>query len=195
MTAYPDSSSLADHTIIDRIRAGDRVTFDAWYVANREPLEIFAYYYLKSRDLAEEIVQDVFVSIWLGRHHWNVRGSLRAYLYGAVRNEAWNYLRHQRVIERTNVWATGSHATPGMSTPTPLPDEQVVDADDRARLTIAVQRLPPRQREALILRWHEDLSAAEIARIMGIADSVARKLLVKALRNLRAMWDEQTPEV
>ena len=70
------------------VRAGEPAAFEALFHAYHAPLCTFAHRYLGARDLAEEIVQEVFLFVWERRETWDVRTSVRSYLFTAVRNAA-----------------------------------------------------------------------------------------------------------
>src|SRR5213594_4269648 len=83
-----------------RIRAGDLGAFEALYRGYWERLYAFAFRYLRSKEDAEEIVQEVFLRIWRGRAHWVPAGAVRNYLYLAVRNAARDRLERAAVARR-----------------------------------------------------------------------------------------------
>src|SRR5437867_6584755 len=72
----------------DRIRAGDVDAFEALYRTYWQRLYAFAFRYVRSKEDAEEVVQDVFFRIWRGRADWVPAGAVRNYVYCAVRNAA-----------------------------------------------------------------------------------------------------------
>ena len=84
---------------IERIRAGDARAFEALFRAYVDSLCSFAYSYTDSQSAAQEIVQDLFCRLWERRDTLDVPRNVNAYLYGAVRNRAINYLR-TRYVER-----------------------------------------------------------------------------------------------
>ena len=94
--------------LVARIRVGDEGAFESLYLAHHNELWRFAYSYVRSRDVAEELVQDVFLAVWGTRATWEVSTRVRAWLYASVRHLALNHLRHERVVARTidaGTWA------------------------------------------------------------------------------------------
>ena len=89
--------------------------------AYTERLAAYAYSIVTSRETAEEIVQDVFLAIWQRREQWLVRGTLKQYLYGSVRNGALNALKRRR--RGGGLWsrAVTSSEPPAMSVAEPQP--------------------------------------------------------------------------
>ena len=92
--------SLDESELVLRIRAGDESACEALYRAYRGPLWRFAYSYVRSPEVAEELVQEVFLALWRNRGEAGARGCLRTWLYAAIRNQALNHLRHERIVTR-----------------------------------------------------------------------------------------------
>jgi RNA polymerase sigma-70 factor (sigma-E family) len=108
----------------------------------------------------EEIVQDAFVKVW--RRPPDLAGGgdrLPAYLRSAVLNGARSDLR-RRLVERRHLRSVAS--------PVVSPEARPSTSDDD-RVLAALRSLPDRQREVLVLRYHLDLSEAEIAATLGIS--------------------------
>src|SRR5207248_11726469 len=93
-------TSAAELVWVDRIRAGDVDAFEALYRKYWQPLYAFAFRYVRSKEDAEEVVQEVFFRIWRGRADWIPAGAVRNYLYLAVRNAARDRLERAAVARR-----------------------------------------------------------------------------------------------
>jgi len=70
--------------LVPRIRRGDESAFELLYLAHHDELWRFAYAYVRSRDVAEELVQDVFLAVWGTRATWEVNTRVRAWLTSHV---------------------------------------------------------------------------------------------------------------
>src|SRR2546421_8073921 len=90
-----------------RIRTGDAAAFERAFRAYLPALCKFACRYVHSREVAQELVHDVFATLWEERARLSV-GKLKSYLYAAVRNSAISHLRHERVERR---WREQAPAT------------------------------------------------------------------------------------
>ena len=172
--------------LVEAVRAGDEHAFERVFRGHYGSLCAFAITFVRSPETAEEIVQNVFLNIWMNRERWQVRGSLRAYLFGAVRNQALNHLKRGR-LERA--WAE-SAATEGVlelhgSTPDPAMAVEGEEMEDAVRG--AIDRLPPRARMAVQLRWEGELKYAEIAEVMGISVKGVENQLSRAMEALRRL--------
>jgi RNA polymerase sigma-70 factor (sigma-E family) len=125
---------------------------------------------------AEEVVQEAFLRTFSG--WWRVRHPERAqwYLRTCVVNLCRSRLRRRTTEERGNrTWS--------YSEPSPVDDESR-QTDETMMLIGLVAKLPPRQREAVVFRYYEDLPEAEIARILGCAVGTVKSQLAKARATL-----------
>src|SRR5256885_15005888 len=92
-----------------RIRAGDAAAFERAFRTYLPALCKFACRYVHSREVAQELVHDVFATLWEERARLRV-GKLKSYLYAAVHNSAISHLRHERVERR---WRGPAPPPPG----------------------------------------------------------------------------------
>jgi len=132
---------------------------------------------------AEELVQDVFSHIWINRETWSPTTTVRAYLFTAVRNAAYNVVRNDTA--RTKILFTFPGDAPTASVPPIASDARVLSSELRATIAAALDALPDRGREVFRLRRQHALSYAEIATIMGISPKTVQEHMVRALRTLR----------
>jgi RNA polymerase sigma-70 factor (ECF subfamily) len=172
--------------LLARIRAGDDAAFESVFRTHYESLCGFAYRYVRSAEVAEDLVQDVFGALWTGRRGIEIRSSLRAYLYAAVRNRALNSRKHDAVVEG---WERDEAADDvrDLHPHPPQPDELLDRAQIEAQLNAALESLPERCALVMRLRWREQMSHAEISEAVGITVKGVEKQLSRGLRALRAM--------
>ncbi len=135
--------------------------------------------FVYSRDIAEEIVAEVFANFWQGRAYENDIASYPAYLYQAVRYRAYNYLKHE--LNRT-VSLDALHARPDAG---PTPEETLRYNDLSRKIDGLIQDLPPQCRRAFLLSRIEGKKYAEIAPEMNITVSAVERLIGRALARLR----------
>jgi RNA polymerase sigma-70 factor (family 1) len=165
---------------VEAIRAGDGSAFESVFHAYHAPLCALAYRYLGARDLAEEMVQEVFLGIWERRETWEVRSSVKGYLCTAVRNAALSYLRHERVVQRSERDIRNWQA------PSPeRPDLQALEEETVAAVQQAVSRLPDRCRLVFTLHREQGLTYAEVAQVLGISPRTVEVQIGRALKSLR----------
>lgn len=152
-----------------------REAFEALVRANYERLANLAYRYLESDAAAEDAVQEVLLKVWRRREAVNLADPL-PYLYQAVRNECLMALRRRRR------WAMTELDVEHLEAPA---DEGEPAADLQAAITRAVGALPERCRLVYTMHREQDLSYAEIARILGISRKTVENQMGRALRTLR----------
>lgn len=187
MSAFASSAeSSADlpADCVARVRAGDVAAFEALYRAMHAPLHGFASRYLGDQARAEELVQELFLDLWIERASWTVHSSVRAYLFSAARNRALN-VRRRDAVERD--WSTdeGLDDVRILHRPPSRADAEMERAELLERLDRALASLPERCALVMRLRWREQMSYAEIADILGISVKGVENQLGRGLRALR----------
>lgn len=164
-------------------------TFRQLFDAHAEALRRYARRIVRSREAAEDLVQEVFFRLWRGWETVELGPGIRSYLYVATRSHALNYLRHENTETRAR-----AHLFPrGMTGDEPaLPPagERQLEADDITRAIEQVMAaMPPRQREVAALRLRHQLSTAAIAERLGISPRTVEVHIARATKALR----EQLP--
>ena len=192
--------SVAVHSeewnLVARIRGSDEKAFESLYLAHHDELWRFAYTYVRSRDIAEELVQDVFLAVWGSRETWDVHTRVRAWLFASVRHLALNHLRHERIVARTiqvaQAAAGGDAAIEAVAMAAPPMDQLLaIEAEELDNACLqAIGELPDRRRIAMTLRWKHDMSALEIARVIGTTPEAVRTLLTRARADLTALLEQ-----
>jgi RNA polymerase sigma-70 factor (ECF subfamily) len=180
-TAEPDALSETELALVRRVCAGDEAAFEGIFRAYYARLVSFACTNLGSQALAEEMVQEVFLQIWMRRERWVVERSLAAYLFRCVRNRILNARRSLRLESAYAAdlgWQT--EADPSASS-----DEQLHEAEIGAALAHAIAMLPGRPRQVFLLSRRQGLSYAEIADVLGIALKTVEMQMARALAQLR----------
>jgi RNA polymerase sigma-70 factor (ECF subfamily) len=179
---------LTDDELLERVRRRDPSGVEALFRRYHAPLCDFVATLLPSHAAAEDVVQDLFYVMWTESSRWRIHTTVRAYLFAAARNRALKQLRHattvRRVVEAN--WGADSDDAPGMSAPPLPPDVDLESAEAKRRLRDAIDALPERTRLAMTLRWHQEMSHAEIAEAMDISLKGVEKALSSGMVKLRA---------
>lgn len=129
------------------------------------------------QESAEDVVQEVFARLHATLALEQPRNVL-GYLRSAVVNEARSTLRRRRVRRRWTAWQNIEMS--------PAADEATLRVDQSTNMLRLVDRLPRRQREVVVLKYYEDLTATEIADVLGITASAVTSSLGRALTTLKA---------
>ncbi|HET6407544.1 MAG TPA: sigma-70 family RNA polymerase sigma factor [Chthoniobacteraceae bacterium] len=184
---------LASELLI-RLRQGDREAFSHIYLTLRTPLWRLATILSGAPDVAEDLVQNVFLSVWMRRDQFSPDDDIQAYLRQAVRNVARQSSRHDRVVHHHAAAIQEEERSPGSSSvEVPAFD----DSADRESFMTAYQHaltaLTERQRVALQLRLEEVLTFESIGSLMGISKVAARKLVLAAEGKVRELLTSYGP--
>jgi len=155
------------------MRASEQADFEAYVSARAAALRRTAYLLCGDWHEAEDVVQTALTKLYLAWHRVEKRNSVDAYVRQIV----------VRCVldERRRGWRRESPVDA-------LPDRPVREAsgsDDRETLLAALATVPPQQRAVLVLRYWEDLSIAETARLLGISDGAVKSASSRGLDNLR----------
>ena len=162
------------------LKNGDVKAFDKLFSDYGKRLYYFAYGFLKSKEEAEGVVQEVFLKIWRNRKQLKPDLSFKAYLFTI----AYHYILE--LFEQINRQQAYRHE---------LIEEVVNFGDDiNERLNYhillektesLIQKLPPRQREILLKRKKEGIPIKEIASQLGISPKTVENHLTEALKNIK----------
>jgi RNA polymerase sigma-70 factor (ECF subfamily) len=171
--------------LLERFRRGDEDAFEAIFREYATQLCTFALHFTRSRDLATEVVHDVFLLVWERRERLDVRTNLRAYLYKATRNRALEVARRDTFFRRWAERTSREQEHDDSARLTPTPHEQLERDERAAALQRAIDALPERRRMVLLLRWRDGLQNAEVAELMGISVKTVENQITQALRVLR----------
>jgi RNA polymerase sigma-70 factor (sigma-E family) len=135
---------------------------------------------LDDRAAAEDVVQEAFAGLFRRWGHLDDAAKAPAYLRSAVLNRCRNVLRDS------------APRVPAGIPPLDGPDSALLAAEERRAVLAALDALPDRQREALVLRYYLDLPDAEIARSMGIRPVTVRSAVHRGLAALERLMREET---
>jgi RNA polymerase sigma-70 factor (ECF subfamily) len=179
-------AAQAESALIDRIRSGDEPAFEQLFRAYYQPLCDFVLSYVRSRETAEELVQTIFLRLWETREAFDPAAGVAAYLFAACRNRSLDYLKHRRVVERSESTAGArGEPAPAVGAPPPAPDAAVQLAELTQAVHAAVLRLPERCRAAAILRWEHQLTHRQIAQTLRVSVKAVEAHLTRARAALR----------
>ncbi|MGV3557246.1 RNA polymerase sigma factor [Larkinella arboricola] len=157
-----------EHEVLGRIAQGDEKAFAALFDHYHQRLGIHIYRITKSTELAEEIVHDVFLKIWLNRELLSEIENFQAYLFVLSKNAALNGLKK---LANEQARTTELDADQLQIAETIEDDYRYLLIDE------AIDRLPFQQRQVYLLSRHERLSYAEIAERMSLSRETVKKYL------------------
>ena len=169
-----------EQALLERIRAGDHAAFTTTVHTYYAGLCDFAWRYVRSTAIAEEVVQEIFLKLWEQRQHLKSDGTLQAYLYRAVKNRSLNHLRDQHTrAQKTEALAEY------LTNVLPQPDKAMLQEELAHRIRQALDALPERRRTIFVLSKLHGLTYAEIASVLDISVNTVDTQMRRALCLLR----------
>lgn len=172
---------LFDTALFDCVKRNDRLALNTLFTRYYIKLCAFANGYLRSKDDAEEIVSDVFVNLWKGRHSIKIKISLRAYLYTSVKHAAFAKMKRRQ----TNIASIDDTLMEPQFIDDYGPLEMLAFNEMENHLQGAINNLPPRCRQIFIMKWAEGLTYKEISEILGVAEKTVENQVIKAFELVR----------
>lgn len=180
----------ADKKIIRNINRGDIQQFEVLFKDYYEKLCQFAMVYLNSIEQAEEVIQDTFYNIWKNKKTLNIKTSLKAYLYTAVKNNCLQEIRkHNLDIKYENYYK--SHYSNNSISPV-----EELNAKELSKvINKTLNSLPERCREIFKMSRYEGLKYHEIADKLSISIKTVEANMGKALKQFRSNLKEYAEPV
>lgn len=170
--------------IVEKIRSGDQCAFEKMFHIYYSKLCVFSNSYVKSLDAARDVVQEVFIKIWDNHQEFEIRHSLKAYLYQSVRNQSLNYIEKSKQKRRLGESLRKHEELLKEENPEDLNTEELSQ-----KVWKLVDELPERRRSTFILYRKHGLSYKEIAEVMGIKRKTVENQMGKSLKFLRDRLD------
>ena len=189
-----------DAELLGRLRAGDEQTFVALVERYNGSMLRLAASFVPSRAVAEEVVQDTWLAVLRGLPAFQGRASLRTWMFTILVNRARTTgTREQRtipvadagpVVDASRFGPEGAWSAP--------PEHWIEEAEDRIEaeklgglLKTAIDGLPGRQREVVLLRDVEGMSSAEVCDVLAISEANQRVLLHRGRGKLRQVLETE----
>ena len=174
---------LADEELIGHVREGEAVAFEAIFDRHAAAAFSLAYRMCGRRALAEEVVQEAFLSLWrTGMPYERSRGSVRAWVLGVVRNKAVDTFRRETV--RTGRDVHDESAAERMAGRVRT-DTEVERRDDAQRVRIALEGLPNEQRRVIELAYFGGFTQNQIAELLQLPAGTVKGRMRLGLKKLR----------
>lgn len=160
----------------ESIRRGDVKAFERLFRAFYPSLCAVAMRFILERDAAEDIVQEVFIKLWNKREDYQKIPSLKTFLYVAVKNQCFNYIRDKKTIV--------DYTCPEVLNREELFVNSVIEEETYRIIDDAVNALPVQSARIIKLSM-DGKQNKEIAELLGISVNTVKTLKYNALSNLK----------
>lgn len=179
---------LSEQEIIGAIREGNERIFEEIFRKYYQSLCNYANSILKEMDEAEEVVQNLFLSIWEKRSDLEISISLKSYLYRAVHNHCLNRIKHLKVREEYQQYAVNFYDASYESV-----SQTVMKNELETKIEEAIRKLPEQCRLIFRMSRFEELKYHEIAEQLELSPKTVENQIGKALKILRVELAEYLP--
>ena len=169
---------IDDLELVRQFLEGDEGAFETIMKRYQQMVYYLALKMVKSHEDADEVVQKTFISVYRNLKGFQGKGSLRTWLYRIAMNMSKNQIRDRSRHE-------GEELTEYSASEQPSVEEEMDREKQRAALELAVEELPPRQKEVLSLRVETGMTFPEIAEVLGCSVSAAKVNYHYAVKSLR----------
>jgi RNA polymerase sigma-70 factor (ECF subfamily) len=183
LRAMDDGADSSDERLMLDWVAGDATAFEQLYGRHRVRLYRFLLRHVRDNALADEMFQDVWQKVIGARSGWTPEAPFGTWLYRIAHNrlgDHWRALKHRPA-------APEDADERAARVPDPETPERVLsEFEQRRRLQLALDALPPEQREVVVLRLEQELTLEEIGEITGVGRETVKSRLRYAMDKLRA---------
>src|SRR5712664_643300 len=175
------------------VKAGDEQSFALLLQRYRSPLVNFLYRMVRNREQAEDLAQEVFIRVYRARAEYVPSAKFTTWLFRIATNLALNSIRdtrHQRMEISLDTPVTadaeeGDERTLDVAERHPNIERYLVEDVQRKMIRRAIEKLPEKQRAAVLLHKYQELDYGEISKILGCSESALKSLLFRAYEMLR----------
>ncbi len=169
---------LDDKILLAKLKSGSDDAFELIYHHYHKRLYSFAFKYLKSKELSEDAVHDVFVKLWDNR--FSVNSDIKNYLFSSVRNHVLNMIRNKKRKVLRHIQLEQQKIKPVNRT-----EEVILYSEYRKILLQALAELPEGKREIFQMKSEKEMSNSEIAKEMGITINTVKSQYYHASKFIR----------
>ena len=184
------STETPDGILANEFLIGDEQAFESLYKRYRPALFKFIVNILRDYDLSCDILQQVFLQLYISLPTLKTNKPFKSWLFQVARNRCLDELRRKRVVRFSELDTYNEEDEVEMFTfvqdPCPLPEEIAERHDVQDRLIDAIKSLPPRFRSVVFLRYSKQLTFPEIGRTLGMPEATAKTYFSRAKPLLRA---------
>jgi RNA polymerase sigma-70 factor (family 1) len=178
--AITSLTHYTDDELLKLMTQDHREAFNEIYERYSVKLYLTAFKRLRSEDDAKDMVQDLFLSLWLKRQSITIKTSLSAYLYTAVKHKVINYAESN--IVRGNYLNSLNKTLIEYDNST---HDTIVSRDLEQHIDFGIDRLSPKMKMVFELSRRENLSVNEIADRLQLSEQTVKNQISKALKILR----------
>ena len=178
-------TELDDHQLIYRVAKVDKEALEALYTRYASSVYSLAMFMLRQEALAEEATQDIFLNIWLKASSYKSdRGEPRAWIMSVAHHKIVDVIRTRR--RALNVTDPGDYETLDLLPSGQISTEEEVERNlERERILNALAKIPPNQRQVIMMAYFGGYSQSEMAQMLQQPLGTVKTRVRLAMQKLR----------
>jgi RNA polymerase sigma factor (sigma-70 family) len=175
---------LRDDQLVELVAQRDADALEALYERYGRPAYSLARRILTEETLAQDVVQEVFLSLWRDAHRFDAgRGTVATYLLSMTHHRAVDVVRREEKLRR---WRTSDEGLELEADPKVGVEAEVEASERRAEVRAALGELPVDQREALLLAYFGGYTQREVAALVGVPLGTVKTRMAAGMRKMKA---------
>lgn len=183
----------SDQVLIEKYLQGDEKSLEVLFARYLKPIYSFTYRYTGGGQDAEDVTQETFVKVWRHLKRFDQNKSFKTWIFAIAKNTAIDFLKKKKAIPFSEFENEEGEnmITETLADPSPLPQELLEKAGMAQMLNSAMERLSPKYRMVLFLRYNDHFNFREIAESLGEPLSTITSRHRRALIKLKKILTEQ----
>ena len=178
-----EANNHSEKLLVSELKNGNEKAFRQLFDLYYQNIYGYSISLLKSKEAAEENVQDVFMKVWQNRENLNLDQSFKAYIFTIARNQAFNFLNkaanEATLKEEIFYESQKSHD---------YVDYSIREEDCKKLRKEAMKQLPPKRKQIFKMSRKKGMSYEEISQELGISINTVRNQMSKALESMRVCF-------
>jgi RNA polymerase sigma-70 factor (family 1) len=171
---------LTEKELVKLLKIGNSRAFEQLYHNYKVRIYGNLFKMVKNNEAAEELLQELFVKIWIGKEKLDPEQSFRSYLFKIAENLVYDFFRKAALNKKMEAYLVSVSTNPA----SPI-EQHIYYKEGNYVLAKAIEQLPPKRKQVYILCKIEGKSYEEVSRLLGVSISTVNEHIVKASRVVR----------
>jgi RNA polymerase sigma-70 factor, ECF subfamily len=181
-----------DKKLIRQFLDGDDSAFPELVKKYLKPIYNFLYQLTSDKSILDDLVQETFLKTWKNMHRFDQSRNFKIWIFAIARNTAYDYFKKKKTLPFSLFTdQEGRNPLEEISEDKILPEELLARADLAAELEKKISEIPKAYRVILIMRYKEDFSLSEIAKILGVSYNTVKSQHNRALLRLKKLLEQR----
>ncbi len=183
----------SDQKLIADYLAGDEKSLEVLIHRYLKPIYSFVYRYVGNKQETEDITQEVFVKVWRNLKKFNRQKSFKTWIFSIPKNTSIDCFKKKKAIPFSDFENEKgeNELVDKLAGPAPLPDKLLEQANIKEMLDAAINRLAPKYRLVLFLRYNDHFIFREIAEALGEPLNTVKSRHLRALIILKKLLSKE----